>query len=184
MSEERGWRAAVDEHDVAVREFMARCEGIPSGSWHQSPASRRWSPSDVVLHLCRAYEVGRDAADGGPGMRLLVSPSRAWALRTLLLPLILRTQRFPRGVRSPREVVPPDATSARPTRDEALARLERVAREAAVALRRAADGRPVPRLMHAYFGPLAPHTALRVLSAHTRHHARGLAHLTVPARTD
>ena len=184
MSEERGWHAALDEHDMAVRELMATCGRIPLDRWHRSPAPGKWSPSGVVLHLCRAYEVGREAADGGPGMRLLVSPSRAWALRTLLLPVILRTQRFPRGVRAPREVVPLDATSARPTPDEALTRLEHVAREAAIALRRAADGRPVPRMMHAYFGPLGPRAALRVLSAHTRHHARALARLTIPARTD
>jgi hypothetical protein len=184
VSEERGWRAALDEHDVAVRELMATCERIPVGRWHQSPAPGKWSPSDVVRHICRAYEVGRDAADGGPGMRLLVSPTRAWALRTLLLPVVLRTQRFPRGVRAPREVVPPDETSARSAPDESLARLERVAQEAVVALRRAAAGRPVTRLMHAYFGPLAPRTALMVLSAHTRHHARALARLTTPSRTD
>ena len=168
---------------MAVREVIAICERIPTGRWHQSPAPGKWSAADVVLHLCRAYEVGRDAANGGPGMRVLVSPARAWALRTLLLPVILLARRFPRGVRAPREVAPVGATSATSTPDEALASLERVAREAAVALRCAADSRPVPRLMHAYFGPLAPRTALRVLSAHTRHHARGLRRPTIQPRT-
>jgi hypothetical protein len=28
--------------------------------------------------------------------------------------------------------------------------------------------------VHAYFGPLTPRAALRMLSAHTRHHARTL----------
>jgi hypothetical protein len=110
-------------------------------------------------------------------MRLLVSPSRAWALRTLLLPVILLTGRFPRGVRAPVEVVP-DARSERSLPDVEIARLQRVSGEAAVVLRRVADARPVPRPMHAYFGPLTPLTALRVLSAHTRHHARALARLT------
>jgi hypothetical protein len=168
-----------DEHDAAVRELVATCERIPLDRWHQAPTPGKWSPSDVVLHLCRAYELGRDAANGGPGMRLLVTPSRAWALRTILLPVILLTDRFPRGVRAPREVVP-DA-SERPVPEAAMARLERAAQEAAVALRRAADGRPVPRMMHAYFGPLTPRAALRVLSAHTRHHARALARLTIAA---
>ena len=35
--------------------------------------------------------------------------------------------------------------------------------------------RPAPRVAHAYFGALTPHAALRLLSAHTRHHARALA---------
>ena len=177
MSEERRWRAALDEHDMAVRELRAICASIPTVRWHEVPAPGKWSPCDVVLHLCRAYELGRDAGNGGGGMRLRVSPSRAWALRTLLLPLILLTRLFPTGVRAPTEVVPD--TSARPLPDDAIARLERLAQEAAVALRRAADGRPAPRVMHAYFGPLTPRAALRVLSAHTGHHARGLARQTI-----
>ena len=181
--DERRWRMALAEHDMAVREVLDICERIPAGRWHEAPAPGKWSPSDIVFHLCRAYELGRDAGDGGPGMRLLVSPSRAWALRTLLLPVILLTRRFPRGVRAPREVVPDAATSQRSTPDIAMGRLERTAREAAAALRRVAETRPAPRVTHAYFGPLAPRTALRVLSAHTTHHARGLAALTVPADT-
>jgi hypothetical protein len=143
VSEERRWRVAVDEHEVAVRELLAICARIPTTRWQRAPAPGTWSPSEVVLHLCRAYELGRDATDGGPGMRLLVSPSRAWALRTLLLPAILLTRRFPRRVRAPAEVTP-DA-SERSLPDVGLARLERVAQEAAVALRRAGDVRPVPR---------------------------------------
>jgi len=160
---------------MAVGGLLAICERIPADGWHEEPAPGKWSSSDVVLHLCRAYELGRDAANGGPGMRLVVSTSRAWALRTLLLPVILLTKRFPSGVRAPEEVVP-DA-SARSMPDAALARFERVAQEAAVALRRAA----VPRVMHAYFGPLTPRAALRVLSAHTSHHARALSRLTLAA---
>jgi hypothetical protein len=177
------WSAALDEHDVAVRELIAICERIPAGRWHEAPALGKWSPSEVVLHLCRAYELGRDAGDGGPGMRLRVSPSRAWALRTFLLPVILLTRRFPRGVRAPAEVVPDAATSERWMPDVAIARLECVAEEAAVALRRGADTPPARRVTHAYFGSLTPRTALRVLSAHTTHHARGLALLTLPADT-
>jgi hypothetical protein len=183
-SEERRWRAVLGEHHLAVRELIATCERISVSRWHQAPAQGKWSPSDVVLHLCRAYELGRDAADGGPGMRLLVSPSRAWVLRTVLLPVILLTDRFPRGVRAPREVVPDAATSEESMPDFALARLERAAHDAAVTLRRVAEARPVPRMMHAYFGPLTPRTALRVLSAHTRHHARALARFTVPTGAD
>ena len=184
MRVDRRWDVALDEHDTAVRELRSVCERIPTDRWHESPAPGKWSPSDVVLHLCRAYELGRDAANGGPGMRLRVSPSRAWALRTLLLPVILLTRRFPQGVRAPAEVVPDAATSARSTPDVAIVRLERAAHEAAIALRRAADTRPVPRMMHAYFGALTPHAALRVLSAHTLHHVRGLASLGISGGAD
>ena len=60
------WSAALDEHDVAVRELIAICERIPAGRWHEAPALGKWSPSEVVLHLCRAYELGRDAGEAAP----------------------------------------------------------------------------------------------------------------------
>ena len=181
-SEERPWRAALGEHHRAVRELIATCERISVSRWHQAPAPGKWTPSDVVLHLCRAYELGRDAAHGGPGMRLLVLPSRARVLRTLLLPAILLTDRFPRGVRAPAEVVPDASERSMP--DAALDRLRRAAQEAAAALRRVDEGRPVRRVTHAYFGPLTPRTALRVLTAHTRHHTRALARFAVPTGED
>jgi len=128
----------------------------------------------VALHVCRAYELGRDAMAGGESMRLRVSPRVAWFSRTLILPLVLATKRFPRGARSPSEVVPDAAESLLLTPDAAADRLQRVAAEAAQALQRAAGQRPTPRVTHAYFGPLTPHTTLRLLSAHTWHHARSL----------
>lgn len=177
MIHDRRWTAALAEHERALAAFASACERIPPASWHRAPAPGKWSPAEVVVHVCQAYELGRDAAAGGPGMRLLVSRRRAWQLRTLMLPLVVVTSRFPRGVPAPREVTPDPAASRGLTPDAAAARLERVAGDAAAALRRAADVRPMPRIMHAYFGALTPRASLRLLSAHTRHHARGLARL-------
>lgn len=170
------WAEALDEHERAVHAFIAVCEQLPPGRWHLPPAAGKWTPSDVALHLCHAYELGRDAAAGGSGMRLRVTPLRAWVARSVVLPLILLTDRFPRGVSAPREVAPDRSVSRQLSPGAALARFEEVARQAASGLRRVADERPAARVMHAYFGPLAPRAALRVLSAHTRHHARALAH--------
>ena len=127
------------------------------------------------MHVCRAYELGRDSAAGGPGMRLLVRPRRAWALRTLLLPVILSTGRFPRGVPAPREIVPHPIASEQLSREGLLASLALIAQQAVDGLRIAAEQRPHHRMMHAYFGALTPLVALRLLSAHTQHHARRLA---------
>jgi hypothetical protein len=107
-------------------------------------------------------------------MRLRVSPALAWVLRTFLLPFVIATKRFPRGARAPSEIRPDEAESHRMTRADATARLTRVAREAADALRDAGTRRPGVQFSHAYFGQLSALTTLRLLGAHTRHHVRRL----------
>ncbi len=130
-----------------------------------------------MLHICQSYEIGRDAVLEGRSMRLRVKPSTAWLWRVFLLPVILWTRRFPRGAKAPREVVPDAMESDGLTQDAAVARLTRVSAEAAIALRHAAGQRPAPSMTHAYFGPLAPLTTMRLLNAHTRHHTQSLGRL-------
>jgi hypothetical protein len=119
---------------------------------------------------------------GGQSMRLKISQPGAWFLRTLMLPAIFATKRFPRGAPAPVEVAPDAAEARLLTQDAAATRLQRVADQAAAALRRAAAERAAASFTHAYFGRLAPHATLRLLSAHTRHHARGLTHQAAVAR--
>lgn len=169
------WARAHGEHVQAVGAFVSLCERIAASDWHVAPAPGKWTPADVTLHLCHAYELGRDAATGGAAMRLRVTPFRARVLRTVVLPVILLTDRFPRGVPAPKEVAPDTAASAQLSRETALARLERAAQQAAKNLQLAAGEDPGARVTHAYFGALSHLAALRVLSAHTRHHTRALA---------
>jgi hypothetical protein len=171
---ERRWVAAIAEHETVVREFLDICERCPPGDWHRAPADGEWSTAAVALHICRAYELGQSAMAGGPGMRLRVSKPYAWLLRTLMLPVIVATKRFPRGARAPREVAPDLEEAKLLTPAAAAARLQRVADEAAAAFRQAGRGGSAPLMTHAYFGALTPYTALRMLSAHTKHHARAL----------
>ena len=182
MREERRWNAALAEHEIVVREFLAVCERVTPANWHRSRAPGKWSPAAVALHVCRTYELGRDAMTGGQSMRLQISPVRAWCLRTLMLPMIFAAKRFPHGAPAPVEVVPDAAEARLLMQDAAAIRLQRVADQAAAALRRAAAERAATSFTHAYFGRLAPHATLRLLSAHTRHHARGLAHQAAVAR--
>jgi hypothetical protein len=175
MRSESRWNAAIAEHDTAVREFLDLCAQCAPAQWHRAPAPDKWSTAAVALHVCRAYELGRDAMAGGPSMRLRVSKRYSWVLRTLMLPVILATTRFPRGVRAPREVAPDLEEARLLTPDAAATRLKRAADEAAAAFRQGGRNRSAPLMTHAYFGPLTPYTALRMLSAHTRHHARALA---------
>ena len=174
MTSERRWNAAIAEHEAVVREFLDACNRCPASDWNTSPAPGKWSTAAVALHICHAYELGQNAMAGGPGMRLRVSKSYAWLLRNLLLPVILTTKRFPRGARAPREVAPDLEEARLLTPPAAAARLTRVAAEAAAAFRQVRRDRSAPLMTHAYFGQLSPYVALRMLSAHTRHHARTL----------
>jgi hypothetical protein len=172
---DRRWTDALDEHEQAVRGFRSLVERMPIEQWHRRRTSGAWSPADVTLHVVKAYEIGRDAAAGGPGMCLRVTALRAWTFRTLLLPVILSTGRFPRGAPAPREVVPDPLEGSTLEPGPAVARLEQTARDAASGLRLLATQARGKGVVHAYFGLLTPLVALRVLSAHTRHHARALA---------
>jgi hypothetical protein len=131
------WSAALAGHETAVREFLAACGRIPPDEWQRSAVPGKWSTAAVVLHVCRAYELGRDAAAGGPGMRLKVSPSAARISRMLILPAVLATHRFPRGARSPREIFPDVAEASLLLPDVASRRLGDAAKQAAEELRQA-----------------------------------------------
>src|ERR1700682_13202 len=176
MRDERRWNAALAEHEIVVREFLAVCERVAPADWQRSRAPGKWSPAAVTLHVCRVYELGRDAMNGGQSSRLMISHPGAWFLRTLMLPVIFATKRFPRGATAPVEVAPDAAEARLLMPDAAATRLQRVGDQAAAALRRAAAEGAATSFTHAYFGRLAPHATLRLLSAHTRHHARELAY--------
>ena len=171
----RRWAAAVREHEAVVSEFLRTIERIGPAEWSRTPSPDRWSPAAVALHVCISYELGRDAANGVRSMRLRSAPPIAWLSRTLLLPLMFATKRFPRNAPAPREVRPDLDEAARLGQPAIAARLGESAAAAAAALRDADGRRPTTRFTHAYFGSLSPLATLRLLSAHTRHHARRLA---------
>jgi hypothetical protein len=98
----------------------------------------------------------------------------AWFARTVLLPRLLALKSFPRGARAPDEVVPDPHLAASLDQAAMRTRLQQAAAEASDALREAARSRPGVRITHAYFGPMRPLLALRLLSAHTRHHTEGM----------
>lgn len=175
MPQDPRWQAAIAEHDAAVAAFAAALDRVPAAAWQLEPAPGRWAPAAVALHVCLAYEYGCQAAVGAGAMRLRVPPLAAWASRTFLLPMVLRTGRFPQGAAAPREVRPDLTEAAALTPAAATQRLDAASQRAAALLRAAAEARPARRIVHAYFGPLSPRDALRLLAAHTRHHLPGLA---------
>lgn len=174
MTSQRRWARALDDHTRAVEAFVSAIASLPADAWHDEPSPGKWSAAAVTLHLIDAYELGCRAATGGSSMRLVVPPWRARILRTVLLPILIIRGRFPRA-RAPREVRPDVTASLTMTRPAATERLRSCAAEAAAAFR-AADSAPNPRrFTHAYFGPLPPYRALRMLTAHTQHHTRTLS---------
>ena len=175
MASDRQWAAARSEHDEVLADFIDHVQRVQPDHWWLSTRAGKWSPAEEALHVVIAYEIGSGAVaalDGDGGMRMLVSPSRAWLSRLLLLPLMLMTKRFPRGAKAPAEVVPSLPEAATLSAAVVSARLVRSAREAVDALRRSSEGATPRRFVHAYFGPLDALTTLRLLSAHTRHHTR------------
>jgi len=58
------WRVALAEHETAVGEFLTACTRVGPNDWPRAPAPGKWTAAAVVLHVCRAYEFGRDAAAG------------------------------------------------------------------------------------------------------------------------
>lgn len=175
MPNERAWNAATTEHEAAVAEFLVRIADIPAARWQTASAAEKWSPAEEALHVALAYEVGSAAVAGSGGMRLRISPMRAAIYRWTVLPVLLRTGKFPRGAPAPREVRPAGQEARALSRENVAGRLARAAAEAVRALRDADSRQPKVTFQHAYFGPLEPLASLRLLSVHTRHHARHLA---------
>jgi succinate dehydrogenase/fumarate reductase flavoprotein subunit len=94
------------------------------------------------------------------------------ALRWLVLPWILRTGRFPKGARSPREARP---SAGAVTAIELSRRLEVAAAAIREALGRQGPDVSRRRVDHPYFGSMSAARAIRLTIVHTRHH---LANLT------
>jgi hypothetical protein len=166
------WQQAVARDEAAVEDVIACWSVFDAGAWAAPVAPGRWSPALLADHLVRAYRLG--AAVGTPAgtMQTALPRPLAWLAGRTVLPLLLATGRFPRGGQAPPEVVP--QTSA-PDAAQGSAALRSAATAARAALVAANAHRPRPMVTHAYFGAMPPLLALRLLTAHTRHHAALLA---------
>jgi hypothetical protein len=170
----RRWQDAEREHARSVAALLTAASLVPDEKWILPLGVERWSPAQVMEHIEISYALGRDAVRGGAGMRLKRPPLVAWLSRRIMLPLMSWTGRFPAGVPAPREVRPDAARAHAVPRLDAVLRIQRAAAEALTALREA-EGRGGVTMTHAYLGPLTPYETLRLLNAHTRHHAKLLA---------
>lgn len=164
------WRAAVEEHQVALAAYLDAASALSADAWTRPWAPGKWTPAEITEHLALTYRTVVAEVRGGPPMRLKLTPFRRRMLRLLLLPHMLFHRKFPRGAVAPREVRP---TSEGPPRDQALTELrvlgEEFEREAERA--RAAG---VGQVTHPYFGSLDLTRGVRFCALHIEHHARQL----------
>lgn len=169
------WLATERHHAEAVAAFLLATSLVPADKWSVPLGPNRWSPAQMALHIEQSYLVCIDALRGGPGMQPQRPAFVRWVGRTVMLPLMRLTGRFPQGVPAPREVRP-DADQAHASlRDTLTARVQSAATATLAELRTATNSTSGVRVRHAYLGALNAHQTLRLLNAHTRHHAKLLA---------
>ena len=164
------WASLLTRHSDAVDDFCRAAGRLADPRWLRPIAPGKWTPAEITSHVSQAYRVVRDELAGQAGMRLLGSRFQRFVLRHTLLPRLLAGQPFPRGVRAPRETRPQEV-AADPV--QALFTLRESARSLADELS-ARAGAGTACLTHAYFGPLSARQGIRLLTMHTRHHARQL----------
>jgi hypothetical protein len=169
------WIAAEREHSQAVAAFLVAASLVPDEKWRLPLGEGRWSPAQMVLHIEQSYALGVEALRGGPGMQPKRPALVSWLSRAIMLPLMTLTRSFPKGVPAPREVRPDASVAHAVAREELTARVQSAATAMLAALRVAVDGTAPVRVTHAYLGALDPYQTLRLLNAHTRHHAKLLA---------
>ena len=160
----------LDAHRSAAAAFETAVSQIPAEVWAQPAAPGKWSPAEITEHLARSYESHLTELRGGPGIRVRVKGLKLFILRWTVMPKLLRTGRFPEGVRAPSEVAPVTPAG---TREAGVARF----RELAATFEGEMAGRlevGKGRITHPFFGKLTLDQALRFVELHVRHHGRQL----------
>jgi hypothetical protein len=152
------------EHEAAIEACIAAARRLPDDEWNAPRAAGKWSPAQHVEHVGLSYQMVIDGLNGRPPKARL-SRLRMFVLRMLVLPKILRSDKFREGVPAPREMRPMPQPQGRAVVEELL----RARAAACIETLLAANKRGV-RVPHPYFGPLPLLSMLRLGTAHTRHH--------------
>jgi hypothetical protein len=156
---------ALAEDRKAVGEFAAQARAVPPERWGAPRAPGKWSPAQVCDHVARSYEAARGVLCGTAekGMPRWLRP----VLRLLYLGKVLRTGRFPKGSKAPRQLEPsPEPLPL----DRSVERIERARADFEAEARRRA-GLTVD---HPVFGRVHVADYVRLLQLHTLHHANQL----------
>ena len=161
------WPDALAALGTATNDFADRAAAVPPERWREPRTDGKWSPAQETHHLVLTYEVLLRELRGGRGMRLQLQSWQRLLLRWLVKPRLLRSGRFPRGVRAPREIRPSERV---PDQEPLVARLRRHAAEFAAVVDRTRQTAPGRHLTHPFFGSLSLEEAVRMCEVHVRHH--------------
>ena len=166
------WRTAVDEQVAALAAYLDAAERISDAAWTQPYAPGKWTPAEITEHLAMTYRVFIGEVNGGPAMRLKLTPFRRRLLKLLMLPHMLYHRTFPRGAPAPRELRP-DPASLRP-RAAALADMRALGDRFVGEAEKARAG-GWNHVTHPYFGTIDLTRGMRLCAVHLEHHTRQLA---------
>lgn len=160
---------ALHEHRAAAALVLDTLDQLTEPGWTRPWSSRKWSPAQVVEHLCCVYEDGIEQLGGGEPGRVKVGAKMERLLRWFLLPHVLFHRSFPVRVAAPARWTPPADPAvgeAAVSRFRGLARrfeevVEKASRDAA--------------FVHPYFGRIGLLRAVRLTAVHLEHHRRQIA---------
>jgi hypothetical protein len=168
---EARWQSAVEEHHVALAAYLDAAERMTEATWTRPWQPGKWTPAQITEHLAMTYRVFIGEVNGGPAMKLKLTPFRRRMLKLLMLPHMLFHRTFPRGAPAPRELRPGETL---PSRADALAQMRDLGgRFEAEANRARAAG--WDHVTHPYFGPIDMTRGMRLCAVHLEHHTRQLA---------
>lgn len=162
------WRAAADEHDAALRAYLACARHLSEARWEVPWRAGRWTPAQITEHLTLAYDALVGELRDGRVMAPRLSPWRQTVSRWIVLPHILFHRSFPLRAPAPRELRPVGTRGPKAVAVDALASAgDRFGAEMETAVHGGGGW-----LTHPYFGRVDPVRAMRFVAVHLEHHRR------------
>ena len=156
---------ALSESRAAVDQMIAAAERT-GPAWTSPRAPGKWSPSQVVEHVARAYEESANAASGAPTKFPTFPAFVRPVVRKLFLDRAIKGGKFPKGKTN--RALNPDQGS--PTPAAARVRLE----QAHAAFEQACRGCN-GTFDHSIFGKVSAADYARFQALHTLHHTKQIA---------
>jgi uncharacterized damage-inducible protein DinB len=158
----------IQYNHTVTAEILARARAIPAEKWIVPRAPGKWSPAQVVEHVTKSYESHRKMLVE-PITLSLVGSVKAWAARAFFLPGLFAAGDFSQeGLKSPAFIYPNEVPAPQeellPRFEASSAGLEADLHEAVAAQRE--------KIVHPFFGGLAPADLLQFVAIHGKHHAR------------
>ncbi|MEO8218164.1 MAG: DinB family protein [Acidobacteriota bacterium] len=158
---------ALKFHTRAIERFSGTASAIAPERWTSPREPGKWSAAEVIEHVTSVYDVLDDELTSGRSMAVVTTPRQRILLRSLVMPLILVSGRFPKGARSPKELRP---TKVESDPERAVARLRAAARRFETSVSEARRRRPPATVTHPYFGKASLLQAVLFCARHAEHH--------------